>query len=566
MFDMGWVSGLDGDTACDAVAANHQARLQADATQLYLAAHWANLHNGDPVDARGRVLPGMERAKQLGGPGTPRVAEFATAELGALQGIGYVAADLLVLDALDLRHRHPLLWAALGEGGVCAWQARIVAKLAHTAGLSLDQARWVDEVTTPRLVSLPWGRFLAVVEAKIIQADSDAAEARRVAAAMERFVRTGACNEYGLKTIIAKATAGDAIHFLAMVDRIAQILALQGDTNPIDVRRSTAIGIIAHPARAYTLLQHHATKHGAEAASHSDRDKGAGGDQSADDDAGGDAAGGCDGANDGAGGRGAGGELALFDGAGSPAVKEGDVHPSQNDADDPAPEQHPCPACAGNGTVTGDPSVFVQPLRVDPAKLLPPAVLYLHLSQDSFTRQAGVARFEGIGPITVPQAREFLQHCNVSVKPVIDLADQVPVDAYEVPDPTREALHLRNPADIIAYGTNLSRNKDADHTVAYLPPDQAGPPGQTNMANLGLLSRFPHRLKTHGRWQLRQPEPGTYLWRSPHGHHWLVDHNGTHPLGNRTMAKNLWATAGHAAEFITADDIAVEYEPPHVAA
>ncbi|HET6626185.1 MAG TPA: hypothetical protein VFG63_07330 [Nocardioidaceae bacterium] len=34
------------------------------------------------------------------------------------------------------------------------------------------------------------------------------------------------------------------------------------------------------------------------------------------------------------------------------------------------------------------------------------------------------------------------------------------------------------------------------------------------------LVRFHHRLKTHGRWRLRQPEPGTYLWRSPHGWYW----------------------------------------------
>ncbi|HEU4512367.1 MAG TPA: hypothetical protein VFR87_04630, partial [Nocardioidaceae bacterium] len=37
--------------------------------------------------------------------------------------------------------------------------------------------------------------------------------------------------------------------------------------------------------------------------------------------------------------------------------------------------------------------------------------------------------------------------------------------------------------------------------------------------------------KTHGRWSLREPTPGVYLWRSPHGYRFRVDHHGTHYLG-----------------------------------
>ncbi|HEX6246482.1 MAG TPA: hypothetical protein VFZ64_01310, partial [Nocardioidaceae bacterium] len=105
-----------------------------------------------------------------------------------------------------------------------------------------------------------------------------------------------------------------------------------------------------------------------------------------------------------------------------------------------------------------------------------------------------------------------------------------PVDGYEVPARMREALHLRQPACSSPWGTNLSRRKDADHVVPYLPPDRGGPPGQTGMGNLAPLSRFPHRVKTHGRWRLRQPRPGVYEWRSPHGYWWRIDHRGTHPL------------------------------------
>ena len=90
---------------------------------LGLAAHWADLHNGDALDARGRVLPGMETARRLGAPGTPRVREFATSELAGLQGISIVSASNLMADALNLRHRHPLLWAAVHAHQVRVWQA-----------------------------------------------------------------------------------------------------------------------------------------------------------------------------------------------------------------------------------------------------------------------------------------------------------------------------------------------------------------------------------------------------------------------------------------------------------
>jgi hypothetical protein len=57
-----------------------------------------------------------------------------------------------------------------------------------------------------------------------------------------------------LKLLIAKANAGDVIWFMATVNRIAEILRLQGDHESADVRRSKAIGILAQPARALQLL------------------------------------------------------------------------------------------------------------------------------------------------------------------------------------------------------------------------------------------------------------------------------------------------------------------------
>ncbi len=139
----------------------------------------------------------------------------------------------------------------------------------------------------------------------------------------------------------------------------------------------------------------------------------------------------------------------------------------------------------------------------------------------------GVARFEGVGPVTIDQVKKWLGHCQVTVKPVIDLTNQAPVDGYEVPDRLREAIHLRSPVDVFPYATNTTRTKQADHSDPYIDPGDGGPPGQTRLDNLAPMVTFHHRIKTHSRWHVKQVFNGVFVWRSPHGRCYLVDHNGT---------------------------------------
>jgi hypothetical protein len=56
-----------------------------------------------------------------------------------------------------------------------------------------------------------------------------------------------------------------------------------------------------------------------------------------------------------------------------------------------------------------------------------------------------------------------------------------------------------------------ARRCDADHTQPYA----AG--GGTTTGNVGPLCPRHHALKHHGGWQLRQPRPGHFRWRSPLG-------------------------------------------------
>ena len=170
---------------------------------------------------------------------------------------------------------------------------------------------------------------------------------------------------------------------------------------------------------------------------------------------------------------------------------------------------------------------------LDWPKLLPRVTLHLHLAQETIeaTRDGtpeGVVRWEGEGPVTLHYVREQLAPFHAfTITPVIDLAGQEPVDSYEIPRRHRRAVRLRTPADCFPFAANLDP-VDLDHTQAY--EHATGAPGQSRMDNYGPMGRFHHRVKTHGRWQVRQPFDGIYVWRDPHGHFYLVDHTGTRKI------------------------------------
>ncbi len=169
---------------------------------------------------------------------------------------------------------------------------------------------------------------------------------------------------------------------------------------------------------------------------------------------------------------------------------------------------------------------------IDWSKVMPTVTLFVHLYAGA--EQTGTARVEGHGPVTEAWVREHLgPHARFIIRPVLDLAGQAPVDAYEIPDRHRQAVHLMTPADTFPWGVSTARTQQIDHTEPYVPMEDGGPPGQSRVGNYGPMTTFHHRLKTHGGWEVRQPFPGIYVWRDPHGATYLVDHTGTRrvPLG-----------------------------------
>lgn len=264
-------------------------------------------------------------------------------------------------DALDLRHRLPQLWERVLNGRVRVWRARKVAQ--ETRHPSRNAAAHVDQAVAGSIALLPWNRFETLLQAKIIEADPAAAEAQAKIFEAERFVRAGTqCG--GLKLLVARANAGDVIWFMATVNRMAEILRMQGDLDSADVRRSRAIGILSQPAQAVQLLWDFRDEQhpGAPAPT-----------------------------------------------ADEPVVNERYVERDLLTVDDAAGDSQQLGGDGSGGEPDGDRespahSAWTLIARVaDPAALRPKVTLYVHISQEALLGHlcsptgGGVARFEGVG-------------------------------------------------------------------------------------------------------------------------------------------------------------------------
>jgi hypothetical protein len=170
-----------------------------------------------------------------------------------------------------------------------------------------------------------------------------------------------------------------------------------------------------------------------------------------------------------------------------------------------------------------DPTLATELL--DESKLLPSVWLFAHLAGST------VGRVEGAEPVTAEWVRKHLgARCRFKITPVLDPLDQIPVDAWEIPNRHRQSVHLLTPADTFPFAANTTRTMQIDHTIPWTTKRAAAGDKQSRVGNYGPMIGLHHRIKTHGRWQVKQPFPGIYLWRDPHGLTYLVDHTGTRRL------------------------------------
>ncbi|GAA3679442.1 hypothetical protein GCM10022237_43350 [Nocardioides ginsengisoli] len=156
------------------------------------------------------------------------------------------------------------------------------------------------------------------------------------------------------------------------------------------------------------------------------------------------------------------------------------------------------------------------------------ATLNIHITDTTLSGDNPVARWND-RPISAEQVREWLGSAtSVVVRPVIDLAEHIPVTSYEIPDRHRVSVELRDHTCRFPHCAKKASRCDVDHAQPH------GKGGPTCPCNLVPLCRRHHRAKTHSKWRYEVTKPGTYRWTSPHGFTWQVDHRGTHAHPLRT--------------------------------
>lgn len=419
---------LDATATLAAAEASLERRRRAEADDLQLLCHWADLHADDP--RRGpngtRSWCGEDRLVEVGGDGTPMVRELCLPELAVARRVHTLSLRSALADALDLRHRLPRTWQVLLAGECEPWLARRVAS--QSRRLDRFQVRIVDDAVADAIAGESPARVLELAAAKVIEADPRAYAERLEAELRKRYVGCSRVDEHGLRNVIARVEAGPAEFVDDLVDRIADGLDRRRDLVPHlpddagrDELRAEAFGWLAHPEKVIELLE--------------------------------------------------------------------SAEPAQ-----PAPRRRR----AG-------------------------AVVHVHLHESALHRW-GVARVEELGPMLLEQVRRLLAHAHVDLKPVVDLADAVRVNAYEHPESVKERVHLRTVGEVFPHASRVSRTVDMDHPVEF---DEDGPDGQTGDHNAAPLGRTHHRAKTHLSYKLRQLGPGDYVWRTPHGLYRRVDAAGT---------------------------------------
>jgi hypothetical protein len=424
---------------------------ECEVQTLRIAVQHAVTNNPERLDPALTKLPGRERARRFGGVGTPDVAEFCCAELGARLGITSWSAFSLMADALDLAIRLPRLWRRVEALEVRASYARFVAR--RTRDLTVEQAAYVDaRVAESADGRIPWSRFEALVLGAVAASDPEAAAAREEEQARRQLANATRSTEDGMRGFYVRAPFHVVALLDAIVTHLARILADLGDTDPEDHRRVKAVLVLTDPRRAAELMTTYA-----------------------------------------------------------------------------AWRDRPADPAGSSNASTDEPERTGERPEVDWDALTPSVVVMLHLYAGE--DETGVARVEGHGPVTEAWLRQHLgPHARFTVRPVLDIAGQAPVDAYEIPDRHRRAVHLMTPADTFPWGSSTSRTQQIDHTEPFRHGADA-PAGQSGVGNYGPMSQFHHRVKTHGAWEVRQPFAGVYVWRDPHGALYLVDHTGTRRLG-----------------------------------
>ncbi|GHJ57502.1 hypothetical protein NOK12_00220 [Nocardioides sp. OK12] len=492
------------DTADAVLAHARSQRAARDAAEVAMyeaTCTYAAMHTTfDPTHAA--VLPGTDMPVAIAGPGAPRVSEFAIIEYGTAIGLSADAAVRYVAHVVETRYRLPRLHAAVASGRVPVWRARRIAEA--TLGLPREAAAWVDHHLAGVAATCSYAVLGRLVEEALCRFDPEAAEDKRAIAAEDRKLdihlasatRGGQCID-GTVDITGCLDLADALDLDSAVTREARNLALAGSDQPLDVRRSMALGILA---RTQTTLDLTGT--------------------GTDDDA--------------------------------PRVPARqvvlNVHLSQDALHgiDPTTlhhDTHPFGLNAGlhlarieetRSFVTTD--QVCEWLRVPGTHVTYRTITGGGSDPEAYEHPFRQVHSPARQHITADDIRGFASNPDLRPHPrrPIDLTEELTSDGYTPSERLAEQTRQRHPRCVFPHCTRRARRRrpdephaDLDHIETY---DPGGPPGQTTSANLATLCRRHHRAKTHTPWTYR-PTPTGFLWTSPHRYQYLVEPHGTTDLG-----------------------------------
>jgi hypothetical protein len=382
------------------------------------------------------------------------VDEGVVAELAARLGISFHSAGALVVEAVELRDRLPRLWTLVQAGDLQAWKARMVAR--STLPLSPAAAEFVDHHVAVVARRNPLPDLRRVVLVALNRCDPEIAEGQEEAALHERGVefRYGASTDSSATAELhATLDALDALDLDATVSDLATTMGRLGDRSPLGTRRAHALGLLANPQRALDLF---------------------------------------------------GEPVQALTGLNADADADADAMAVGSGWQQAAHDATPGHGRRWNSQV---------------------GHVYLHLDAADLRALllderllAGGVDLERLGAASLTLVREWLGRVEkVSLRPVLDLSRDDPVDRHDPPERMREAVVLRDGCCVFPGCGVDSRACDLDHIRSYVPMDEGGPPGQTSAAALACLCRRHHRLKTHHGWRYQRARDGTYQWTDPRG-------------------------------------------------
>lgn len=254
---MGEVEDLSTRDLLAAVKAGQEIEDRATAQRLELAAAWADRHPPESIGGEAVFIHG-EHVEPIAGPGCPLVAEFCLAELGAVLGVSTTAAKRLVGHALELRHRLPLLSAAVQAGRLPAWRARLVAEATiHTSpALTPETMGWIDAQVAPFAARLGQAQVDRIVAEAIRRQsppepvdpdDPPMPDQRHVTVDLEQVQVNGTV------TVTGEVDLADGIDLDRVLSQRAAALTALGAVASLDARRAMALGDLARTQLALDL-------------------------------------------------------------------------------------------------------------------------------------------------------------------------------------------------------------------------------------------------------------------------------------------------------------------------